>query len=189
QIEHELAGRCANRFRLEVDLANLDADRLIRLECVEFLPYSFTHGDDVAALGRGNPQADGRPAIVAEQTPRRILVAALQRRDVFQKQLTARSIRSDHQLEHILRGAESPPRINRNVLVTDANSTAVGGDVSLLELVVDMLFVDAELRQPLPGNLEENDFLLLGEKFYFLDVRHREQLPSEKIGKPPQFRL
>jgi hypothetical protein len=45
------------------------------------------------------------------------------------------------------------------VLVADAHTAAVGGDVPRLELAVDLLLIDAELRQPLPRDFEDNDFL------------------------------
>ena len=52
-------------------------------------------------------------------------------------------------------------RIERDVLVADADAAAVGGDVLRLQLGVDLLLVDAELREPLPRDFEEHDFLLL----------------------------
>ena len=164
QVEHELVGGRGDRFGLEVDLADLDADRLVAFELLELSPDAFAHRHDVAALHRGDAQADGRLAVVAEQAPRRVLIAALQRRHVPEEELAARLVRADHQIEHVLGRAEAALRIERDVLVADAHAAAVGGDVPRLELAVDLLLVDAELRQPLPRDFEEDDFLLFAEE-------------------------
>ena len=50
-----------------------------------------------------------------------------------------------------------------------------------------MLLVDAELRQPLPRDFEEDDFLLGGEELDLLDVR-QEQLAAQELGVAAQFR-
>ena len=164
QVEHELVGGRGDRLGLEVDLADLDADRLVRLQLVERSPDALAHRHDVAALHGGDAQADGRLAVVAEQTARRVLIAALDRRHVAEEELPARLVGADDQLEHVLGRAESALGIERDVLVADAHAAAVGGDVSRLQLGVDLLLVDAELRQPLPRDFEEDDFLLLGEE-------------------------
>ena len=178
----------ADRLGLEVDLADLDADRLVVFELLELSPYAFAHRHDVAALHRGDAQADGRLAVVAEQTARRVLIAALQRGDVPEEELAARPVRADHQLEHVLGRAETAFRIERDVLVADAHAAAVGGDVPLLELGVDLLLVDAELRQPLPRDFEEDDFLLRGEELDALDVLHQQQLAAQELGVAAQLR-
>ena len=72
--------------------------------------------------------------------------------------------------------------------VADAHAAAVGGDVPRLELAVDLLLVDAELRQPLPRDFQEDDFLLLAEEIDFLDVLHQQQLAAEELGVAAQFR-
>ena len=74
-------------------------------------------------------------------------------------------------------------------VVADADASAVGGDVPRLQLAVDLLLVDAELGQPLPRDLEEDDFLLLGEEVDLLDVRHRLQLAAQELGVAPQLGL
>ena len=134
QVEHELVGGRGDRLGLEVDLADLDADRLVGFELLELSPYALAHRHDVAALHRGDAQADGRLAVVAEQTARRILIAALQRGDVPEEELAARLVRADHQLEHVIGRAETALRIERDVLIADAHAPAVGGDVPRLQL-------------------------------------------------------
>ena len=188
QVEHELVGGRADRLGLEVDLADLDADRLVLLELLELAPYALAHRHDVAALHGGDAQADGRLAVVAEQTARRVLIAALQRGDVPEEELAARLVRSDHQLEHVIGRAETALRIERDVLIADAHAAAVGGDVPRLQLGVDLLLVDAELRQPLPRDFEEDDFLLGGEELDLLDVRHQQQLAAQELGVAAQLR-
>ena len=112
QVEHELAGGCGHRFGLKVDLADLDADRLIALLFSEFLPHAFAHRHDVAALHRRDAEADRRLAVVAQQPPRRVLIAAIQRGDVAQEQLPARLVGTDHEVEHVVRRAEFARRID-----------------------------------------------------------------------------
>jgi hypothetical protein len=70
-------------------------------------------------------------------------------------------------------------RIERDVLISDAHVTAVGGHVPRLEVAVDLLLVDAELRQPLPRDFEEDDWLLSrdcqsSEQFAGLNRRYDE---------------
>ena len=189
QVEHELVGGLGDRFGLEVDLADLDADRLVAFELLELLPDAFPIVTTLPPWHRGDSQADGRLAVVAEQTPRRILVAALQRGDVPEKELAARLVRADHQIEHVVGRAEAARRIERDVLiVADAHAAAVGGDVPRLELAVDLLLVDAELRQPLPRDFEEDDFLLFAEELDALDARHQEQLAAQELDVAAQLR-
>ena len=78
-----------------------------RFSSSSFRRTPFAHRHDVAALHRGDAQADGRLAVVAEQAARRILIAAIDRRDVLQEELAARLIRPDHQFEHFLGRAET----------------------------------------------------------------------------------
>ena len=73
--------------------------------------------------------------------------------------------------------------------VADAHAAAVGGDVLRLQLAVDLLLVDAELRQPLPRDFEEDDFLLFAEEFDLLDVRHQQQLAAQELDVAAQFGL
>ena len=80
-----------------------------------------------------------------------------------------------------------PCRIERDVLVADAHAAAVGGDVPRLELGVDLLLVDAELRQPLPRDFQEDDFLLFAEELDALDVRHQQQLAAQELGVAAQL--
>src|SRR5262249_21025682 len=54
QIEHEIASGVSDGFGLEIDFADLDADRLLRFEFGELLPYSLAHPHDVAALYSGD---------------------------------------------------------------------------------------------------------------------------------------
>ena len=85
----------------------------LRLQLVELSPDGLAHGHDVAALHRGDAEADGRLAVVAQQPARRVLIAALQRRDVAEDELAARPVRADHQVEHVVGGAEAAVRIER----------------------------------------------------------------------------
>src|SRR5262249_5767741 len=101
QIEHKIVNGMRDGFRLEIDLADRYADGLVPLELREFSPYLFTHPHDVAALRCRYSETNGRLAIVAEQTAGRVLVAALQRRDIFKEELATGAIGSDHQFEHI----------------------------------------------------------------------------------------
>src|SRR5262249_45130209 len=103
QVEHEIASRMSDGFGLEIDFANIYTHRLLAFEFIELLPYSFAHSHDVTALHGGDSQADGRPAIVPEQPSWRILVAALQCRDIFQEELTAALFRPNHEIEHVFR--------------------------------------------------------------------------------------
>src|SRR5262249_27439862 len=57
-----------------------------------------------------------------------------------------------------------------------------------LEVAIDLLLVDAELRQPLPRDFEEDDFLLGAEELDLLDVWNQEQLAAHELGVAAQFR-
>ena len=59
------------------------------------------------------------------------------------------------------------------MFVSHADASAIGGDVLRLKQAVDLLLVDAKLRQPLPGDLKEYDLLLFAEQIHLLDVRHQ----------------
>src|SRR5262245_14488931 len=124
----------------------------------------------------GDAQADGRLAVVAEQTARWFLIAALKSRNILEEKLAARPVGADHQFEHVLDRAECASRVQRNVLVADTHAPAVGGDVSCLKLAVNLLFIDAKLRQPLPRDFEEGNLVLGGEEFDALDVLYQQQL-------------
>ncbi len=189
QVEHELAGGLGDRFGLEVDLANLDADWLVLFKFVKLPPNAFAKFHDVAALHGGDAQADGWLAVVPEQTPRRVLFAALQRRHVPEEKLAACLIRANYQSEHVFGRLELAFRIDRDVLVANAHTAAVGSDVFRLQLAVDLLFVNPELREPLPRDFKEDDFLLFAEELDFLDIRHQEHFAAQEIGVAAQFRL
>ena len=171
QIKDELAGGRGDCLGLEVDLADFDAERLVEFELLERSPYALAHRHHVAPLHCGNPQADRRLAVVAEQTARRVLIAALQRGNVPEEELAARLVGSNHEIQHVIGRAETALRIERDVLISDAHAPAVGGDVPRLQVAVNLLLVDAELCQPLPRDFQENDFPLGGEELDFLDVR------------------
>ena len=158
------------------------------LSCVELFPQGLAHRHDVAAGHGGDAEADGRLAVVAEQPPRRVLIAALDRRDVAEAELAARLVRADHQIEHLIGGGEGARRIERDVLVADADAAAVGGDVPLLELAVDQLLVEAQLRQPLPRDFEEDDLPLLAKERDALDARHLEKFAAQKLDVAAQLR-
>ena len=100
-------------------------------------------------------------------------------------------MRSDPITSSSISSAEwNPPgRIERDVLVSDAHATAIGGDVPRLELAVDLLFVDAELRQPLPRDLEEDLLLLFAEQIDLLDVAHQQQLAAQELRVAAKLRL
>ena len=68
------------------------------------------------------------------------------------------------------------------MFVADAHAAAIGDDVLRLKLAVDLLFVDAKLRQALPRNFEEDHLLLLAEQIHLLDVRHQQQLAAQELG-------
>src|SRR5208283_4077524 len=87
QVEDEVVGGFGDGGGLKVDLADLDADRLIGFELVQLLLYGCAHGHDVAAANRGDAEADGRLAIEAEQAARRVRFTALQGRHVLQGEL------------------------------------------------------------------------------------------------------
>src|SRR5262249_6939477 len=144
---------------------------------------------DIAALHRGDAQTDRDLAVVLEQTPRRILVAPGDRRDVFEEQQSARVAGSDRQIEHVARRAKLTCRIERDVFVSHAASAAFGREVSGLELVVDLFLADAEFGQPPARELEEDDFLLLTEQIDLLDAVYRQQLAAQELGIAPQFGL
>src|SRR5262249_46724571 len=94
-----------------------------------------------------------------------------------------------HQAQHVFGRPEGAARVERDVPVADADAAAVGRDVPLLQLAVNLLFADAELCQTLPGKLEVNDLLWLGEQLDLLDVGHQEQLAAEEVGVAPQLVL
>ncbi len=73
QVEDEGARRLGDRGRLEVDLADLDADRLLGAQLVQLLLHGLAHGHDVAAAHRRDAEADGRLAVEAQQPARRVL--------------------------------------------------------------------------------------------------------------------
>ncbi len=52
---------------------------------------------------------------------------------------------------------------------------------------VDLLLVDAELRQALARHLEVDDLLLLGEEVDLLDVLHGLQLAAQELGVAAQL--
>ena len=49
------------------------------------------------------------------------------------------------------------------MLFADTNAAAVGGDIAFLQLGINLIFGNAQLREPLAGDFEEHDFLLLGK--------------------------
>src|SRR5262245_65739047 len=77
--------------------------------------------------------------------------------------------------------------MERDVLISDTHVAAVGGHVPRLEVTVDLLLVDAELRQPLPRDFEEDNFLLGAEELDLLDVWNQEQLAAHELGVAAQF--
>ncbi len=187
EVEHEAVRRDFDRFRLEVDLVDLDSDRLQRAQLFELLAHRLAHGDDVSAAHRGDAEADGRLAVEAQDPPGRILIAARQRRHVAERQLRACAAGANDQVEHVVGRLEDSQRIDDGVLFADAHPPAVGGDVARLQLGVDLLLVDAEAREPLTGHLEVDHFLLLGEQVDLLDVLDPLQLAPQKLDVAAQL--
>src|SRR5262249_54882519 len=89
QVEHEFVRGCGDRLGLEVDLTDLYADRLDARQLLELAPDVLAHRHDVAALHRGDTQADARFAVIAEQPTRRVLVPAYQGGDIPEEELAA----------------------------------------------------------------------------------------------------
>ena len=71
--------------------------------------------------------------------------------------------------------------------IADAHAAAVGGDVLRLKLGVDLLFVDAELRQALPRDFEKDDLLLFAEEIDLLHILHEQQLAAQELDVAAQF--
>jgi hypothetical protein len=74
------------------------------------------------------------------------------------------------------------------MFVADTHPTTVGGDVPGLELRVDLVLVDAELRQPLPRDFQEDSFLLCSEQFDTLNARNQQHLATQELGVAAQLR-
>src|SRR5262249_39502785 len=129
------------------------------------------HSHKSATETRGKPQADGWLAVVPEQAARRILIATLQSRNVLEKELTACTVGANHQLKHFFSRGERALRVERRILRSDADTPAVGGNVLRLQLGVDLLLIDAELRQPRSRDFQENGLLLRAEELDTLDAR------------------
>ena len=102
QVEDEVGGGGGDGFGLEVDLADLDADRLMRLELGELAADAFAHRDDVAAGDGRDAEADGGLAVVAEQAAGRVLVVADERGHVAKRELSARGVGADDHVEHVV---------------------------------------------------------------------------------------
>ena len=114
-------------------------------------------------------------------------VAALQGRDVSKKQLPARLVRPDDQIEHVLGGRKTAFRVEGDVLVTDPHPAAVGGDVLRLQLVVDLLFANPEAGEALPRNLQVDDLLLVAKQIDLVDPPDEQHLAAEKLRIAAQF--
>src|SRR5271165_133390 len=189
QVESEGVGRDDDRLGLEVDFADLDPNRLIVLQILQLLPYSVTHGHDVAALHRRNPQPNNRLALELEHPPRRLLVAALQRGYVTKQELPAGTIRSNRQIQHLFCRPKTAGRIKRRIFGADAHASAVSNDILRLELGVDLVFIDSKLRETLSRDFEKDRLLLLGEKIDLLHVPDSLELPAKKLGVTAQLRV
>jgi hypothetical protein len=68
------------------------------------------------------------------------------------------------------------------MLIADSNTAPVGGDVSGLQVAVDLLLVDSERRQSLPRDFQLDNFFLRGKKFHCFDTLDQQQFTSQKLG-------
>src|SRR5262249_43502237 len=142
QVEHEIAGGVSDGFGLEIDFADFYTYRLLTMKFSELFPYPFAQSHDVAALLRGDPQTNGRLAIVTKQPAWRIVCAAVQCRDISEEELAAALIRADHQIEHVFRGVKTAGRIERNLLIAHTHVATVGGNIFRLEPSVDLFLIN-----------------------------------------------
>src|SRR5271166_3761023 len=143
---------------------------------------AITHGHDVATLYRRNPQTYGQLPVELEQPPWRLFITTFHRGHVPKVELPAGTIRSDSQIEHFINRPKATRWIERGIFCANAHPSAVGDDVFRLELGVDLIFIDPELREALPRDFEENRLLLLGKKIDFLHILHRLKLAAEELG-------
>jgi hypothetical protein len=75
------------------------------------------------------------------------------------------------------------------VFIADPYTPSIRCQIARLKLVVDLIFIEPKLRQPLPGDFEKDLFLLLREQVYFLDTTHQKQLAAQELYVPPKFGL
>jgi hypothetical protein len=110
------------------------------------------------------------------------------RRHIAQEKLPAAAVRPDHQSQHLLGRTEFAQWIKCNMLLTHANPTAVRGNIAILQLTIDLFFIDAKLCQALSRYLKKHRLLLLGEKLNALDAWDQQQLAAQKFHVSLQFR-
>ena len=65
--------------------------------------------------------------------------------------------------------------------VSNPQAPSIGSDILCLKLAIDLFLVDAQLRQPLPGNLQENNFLLLAEQVHLALAGDVETLGPRRL--------
>ena len=127
-------------------------------------------------------------AVVAQEIPGRILVAAADRGDVLQAhgRPIARPGRHDQQFAQFLHRFQLARRREPDELVADLDGTGVGRVVLAGDDALDLLERQPRRGQPRAGNLQIDHLGLVAEHFDLGDVIAQEQLAPKGLGVFPQ---
>ena len=193
QVDQKAADRDVHAVGLVRNHAEFDADGRFGAQFLQAPVDGFAHHHHVAALDRGNAQPDAGLAVVAQEIPGRIEIAAPDRRDVLQADRgAARAPRPrlhDQQLAQFLHRLQLARRRQPDELVADLDGPGVGRVVLAGDGVLDLLGRNARGGQARPGNLEIDDFGLVADHLDLGDVLAQQQFAAQDLGVGLQVRV
>ena len=176
----EFGDRVLDDVRLVGDLRHLDADRKLGDDRLHRALEVLAERDDVGAVLHGDAEAERGLAAFADDEARRVLVAALDGRDVAEPEHAAVGLHR-----------HGGDRVDAGECAGDAQIDAVGRGVDraaghdrvlLGDAVEDLLRRDAERGELGVAELDEDFLRLLADDVDLVDVGHAQQALADVLG-------
>src|SRR5262249_55656495 len=181
----ELGDRALNDLRLVGDLRNVDADRQLGGDCRHRRLEVVAERDDVGAVLHRDAEPERRLAAFAQNEAGRVLVAALDGRDVAEPEDAAVGLHR-HCRDRLDAGESAGhPQVDA---VGRGVDRAAGYDCVLLADAVEYLLRrDAEGGELGVAELDEDLLRLLADDVDLVDVGHAQQPLADVLGASLEF--
>ncbi|MNU93772.1 hypothetical protein D3C71_837210 [compost metagenome] len=142
--------------------------------------------NDVAALGHGDAQRNHFLPLVTHLHGGRVHIAALDLGDIAQAQLCARRATDRHGAQ-VFNGVELTLHPHLHLVLRGLNSSGALHGVLLAQLGQHLVHVQAQLRQALLRDFDEQLFVLHAKQLNLGDIGHTQQLLACVVGKLLEF--
>jgi hypothetical protein len=176
----EFRYRFVNDMGLIGDLGDLDADRQLRRDGLHRLLQVLAERDDVRAVRHRKAEPQGWFAAFANDEGRRVLVAALDRRDIAEPEHTPLCL--DRDCGNGLSAGERASDPHIDAVCRCINRSAGDDRVLLGDAVEDLLRGYAEGGELCVAELDEDLLRALADDVHLVDVGYAQQDLADILG-------